>query len=420
VKKITGLIILSLAFLFESSPTVSAQSSLAAGQRQSLGVNVEETGYGLTVRSMIPGSAAVGQLELGDVLQFLAADGHPVYATLTLQQMKIAKEAIGLDVPAYLQIQRGGVTRVFDVEFASSGTIIGNGRVMSIDDALLSTADAGGLESKLSSPAAANGPLAAPSLDFKRMVLAGLQEGKDGTNVVVLTKQRWAQEFQQIVYTAKEISTVTKQRTKTVPKEVVVDGKSVTEYAEVIEEYEERVPHEVQKTMYLELLKPVPHFERVEVPIDSIKAWSVDGTSLSAVELEARLSGTQRVFILPSGTEEYIFDPFFTAVISNDIIVMKSPEGLGALPAFFAPAAPIAPASSAPAGSRPVPAAVPVAPAAVPAPISEAPAPPAAEAAPPAAEAAPPAAEATPLEAPPAEPELPSTETPVEGSSQEN
>ena len=398
MKTLVTLIILSVMLLPESLTKASAQSSSAESQRQSLGVNVEETSAGLVVRSFAVESAAMGHLEVGDVLQFLTADGHPVYATQTLQQMKKAKQAIGVDSTAYLQVQRDGVKRVFDVEFAIAGTFIGNGRVMSIDDAMLSTTGAGRLESESSSPATATSPLAAPGLDFKRMVLAEIQEGKDGTDVVVLTKQRWAQELIQHVYTVTEISKVTKQRPKTLSKEVVVDGESKTVSETILEEYTESVPHEVQKTMFQELLKPVPDVERVEVPIDSIKAWSLDGTSLSAIELKAHLSGAKRVFILPRGTEEYIFDPFFTAVLSSDVIVMKSPEGLGNLPALAipaAPASPVAPAGRAPAAAAvPIaPAATPVAPAPEPAPISEAP--------------APPAAEAAPSEAPPAEPELP-------------
>lgn len=390
-----------VALLFASSPMVSAQSSSAESQRQSLGVNVEETGYGLTVRSVILGSAAVGQLETGDVLQFLSADGHPVYATLTLQQMRIAKEAIGLDVPGYLQIQRGGVTRVFDVEFASSGTIIGNGRVMSIDDALLSSRDIAKPASGSMLSAMASNPQAAPSLSFDRMILAELQEGKDSTEMVVLTKPRWAEEKMEYAFTVTLMTQVTKERTKKIPKAVVVDGKAQTVYEDVVEQYTVNVPVTEERTGVRSIMKPVEGSERVEVPIDAVRAWSIGGKLLSSTELKSQFRGTKHVFVLPSGFTEYFADPFFTTAVSNDALVIAAPLELGPLPALVSPTPPDA--SAAPNQYPP----------SIAAPVAEAPAPPAAE-------AAPPAAEATPLEAPPADPDLPSTDAPVEGSSPEN
>ena len=400
MKKSMRLIILSALLIPEFSPMVSAQSPSADSRRQALGVNVEETSQGLVVRSVMVGSAAVGQLELGDVLQFLAADGHPVYATQTLQQMKIAKQAIGLDVPAYLQVQRGGVKRIFSVEFGSSETTISMSRATSIDDAVLTSTDAAKPASESLSSEMASGPQAGPSLSFDRMILAELQEGKDGTELVVLTKPRWAVEQMEYAFTVTQMTPVTKERTKRIAKEVVVDGKAKTVFEEVVEQYTVNVPETVQKTEVINLRKPVEGSQRVEVSIDAIQAWTLDGHSLATEELKTRLRGIRRVFVLPLVSSEYVADPFFTTAVSPDVLVISEPAGLGPLPAIVNPAQPEA--SAEPNQFPP----------AVDAPVLEAPAPPSAEAAPPVPEAA-------PSVAPPAAPELPSTETPVEGSTQE-
>ncbi len=106
---------LSVFFVFiliSSSTNLYAQSSGLL-----LGVNVSSVQKGLLVATTIPHTPADGVLYRGDILRFMTAYGHPVYSVQRLSHLEKAKEAIGSNRDAFLEILRNGNRMFFKVSF---------------------------------------------------------------------------------------------------------------------------------------------------------------------------------------------------------------------------------------------------------------------------------------------------------------
>ena len=106
---------LSVFFVFiliSSSTNLYAQSSGLL-----LGVNVSPVPKGLLVATTIPYTPADGVLYRGDILRFMTAYGHPVYSVQRLSHLEKAKEAIGQNQDAFLEILRNGNRMFFKISF---------------------------------------------------------------------------------------------------------------------------------------------------------------------------------------------------------------------------------------------------------------------------------------------------------------
>ena len=105
--------------------TVFAAASLAQAAPPSgmlLGVYAFENFRGLRIVDTIPGYSAEGRLFPGDVLMQATTDGSQLFCIRTLAEFEEAKDAIGPNTPAAIEVFRPNVGKTyFWVEFAPAG-----------------------------------------------------------------------------------------------------------------------------------------------------------------------------------------------------------------------------------------------------------------------------------------------------------
>ncbi len=118
MRKVTIAIALALATL--TSQVQKANAQPPSGMM--LGIYAFNTWRGLYVVNTIPGFSAEGRLFRGDVLQRVTADGFHVYSARSLSALEFAKDQIGPNRMASLEVFRPGVGLVyFWVEFVPIG-----------------------------------------------------------------------------------------------------------------------------------------------------------------------------------------------------------------------------------------------------------------------------------------------------------
>lgn len=329
-------IVVLLGLLVTGSASALAQTPIRSIQTPLLGVNAQESAQGLVVRSVIPNGPAAGQLNPGDVLRYLTSDGHPVYSVQSFIHMKKAKTAIGMDVPAYLEVLRGDQRHFFSVVFQSSGTVLVKDMIGAIENPAVAVFD-GNIGRRIIPPAPAHDPFdsksqaawtprSIPQLQFDRLVIAKIVNGDNGSEQVAVLKPRWLQE--QVPYTF----TVTVSRPETRTR--TVNDPKTSEPQE--ESYTVMVPSTEERQGVRTVLIPSEGEDRVELALDAVTAWSIGGEQLSVSDLKSALKQPKRVFVLPPGPIPYQYDPYFASAIDKNVIVMAISDGLGALPAITA------------------------------------------------------------------------------------
>ena len=111
------LVALTLAF---TTAAGVAQAAPASGML--LGVYAFENFRGLRITDTIPGYSAEGRLFADDVLLQATTDGVDVYSIRTMPAFEFAKDRIGPNTPAAIEVFRPGVGRIyFWVEFTPVG-----------------------------------------------------------------------------------------------------------------------------------------------------------------------------------------------------------------------------------------------------------------------------------------------------------
>lgn len=327
-------VLVSAAFLVTELPSVSAQKKVQFSQNPMLGVNVQESDLGLVVRSINADSPASGRLREGDVLRFLTAEGHPVYSIQTLNHLEKAKQAIGLDVSAFLEVQRGTERVFFSLIFQSAGAFMGQAALNAVENPAMAVFDG---HSTRTAHVATIGydpfdtvgpsqwsPLQACPLEMPRLVIAKAVKADDGTDRIAVLKPWWIEESETITYTVTKMSTETRTRSAKDPQ----TGEIVEQTYQVCVPYAE----EVQGTRTV--LKPAEGSNRVDIPLDGITAWRIGGQRLTATELPTELATATRIFVLPPGQTSYQYDPYFVSAIGQHVLVMTLPDSLGDLPAI--------------------------------------------------------------------------------------
>lgn len=107
-----------------SVASVSAQATPSSGML--LGIYAFPNQYGLRVTSTMPGYSAHGTLFANDVLTRVTADGETIYETRSLAHFEFAKDRIGPNRPAALEVFRPGQGYIHMwVEFIPVGGGIG-------------------------------------------------------------------------------------------------------------------------------------------------------------------------------------------------------------------------------------------------------------------------------------------------------
>lgn len=103
-----------------TSATAVVQAAPASGML--LGVYAFENFRGLRITDTIPGYSAEGRLFADDVLLQATTDGVDVYSIRTMRSFEFAKDRIGPNRPAAIEVFRPGVGRIyFWVEFTPVG-----------------------------------------------------------------------------------------------------------------------------------------------------------------------------------------------------------------------------------------------------------------------------------------------------------
>jgi hypothetical protein len=114
-----------LSVLLFASLALAAVASLAQAAPPSgtlLGVYAFENFRGLRITDTIPGYSAEGRLFAGDVLMQATTDGSDVFSIRTMAEFEFAKDQIGPNTPAAIEVFRPGVGRIyFWVEFMPVG-----------------------------------------------------------------------------------------------------------------------------------------------------------------------------------------------------------------------------------------------------------------------------------------------------------
>ncbi len=98
---------LAVALLATLSMTTAAVAQTPSGLM--LGIYAQSSVSGLRVNGTIPGYTAEGRLQRGDRLQRVTADGISIYPTRSIGQMEIAKDRIGPNRLAEIEVFRPGV-----------------------------------------------------------------------------------------------------------------------------------------------------------------------------------------------------------------------------------------------------------------------------------------------------------------------
>jgi hypothetical protein len=120
MSKSPRLVALSAVALFLTVAATVAQAAPASGML--LGVYAFENFRGLRITGTIPGYSAEGRLFAGDVLLQATVDGSEVHSIRTMGEFEWAKDQIGPNTPAAIEVWRPGVGKIyFWVEFLPVG-----------------------------------------------------------------------------------------------------------------------------------------------------------------------------------------------------------------------------------------------------------------------------------------------------------
>lgn len=112
--------LVALVALVAGLNATPAQAGPSSGML--LGVYAFENWQGLRVTGTIPGYSADGRLFANDILLRATTDGVNIYSIRTHQQIEWAKDQIGPNTPAAIEVWRPGVgTIYFWVEFMPVG-----------------------------------------------------------------------------------------------------------------------------------------------------------------------------------------------------------------------------------------------------------------------------------------------------------